>query len=208
MTSACPTGVHVAPGTSIGAGVTACCALPGRFVSVHRAQKTSNCAGMRQGQWQGCPLRRESACAAKHPARTCTAAGCHSTTLPESALREWMGVDRDQFYDAGRIVTMPMAFCFPGHDHRGADLPPPRICSEQWHEHLFSAMPQLKLFLLIGYHAQRWHLGAQCRDSLTANVAAWEEFLPSGKIPLPHPSWRNNGWLRKILGLRKNCYQC
>ena len=108
-----------------------------------------------------------------------------------------MGVDRDQFYDAKRVVTMPMAFCFPGQDRRGADLPPPRICSEQWHERLFAAMPQLKLFLLIGYHAQRWHLGAQCRDSLTANVAAWEEFLPSGKIPLPHPSWRNNGWLKK-----------
>ncbi len=108
-----------------------------------------------------------------------------------------MGLDREQFYDAKRIVTLPMAFCFPGQDARGADLPPPPVCSEQWHERLLDVMPQLKLFLLIGYHAQRWHLGDQCRDSLTANVAAWEEFLPSGRIPLPHPSWRNNGWLKK-----------
>ena len=112
-------------------------------------------------------------------------------------LRDWMGIDRDQFYDAKYIVTMPMAFCFPGQDGRGADLPPPPVCSKQWHAQLFDAMPQLELFLLVGYHAQRWHLAAQCRDSLTANVAAWEEFLPSGKIPLPHPSWRNNGWLKK-----------
>ena len=103
----------------------------------------------------------------------------------------------EQFYDARRIATLPMAFCFPGQDNRGADLPPPRICSEQWRERLLGFMPQLKLFLLIGYHAQRWHLGTQCRDSLTANVAAWEEFLPLGMIPLPHPSWRNNGWLKK-----------
>ena len=125
----------------------------------------------------------------------------HSSGLPfddasGDRLRDWMGVDRTLFYDARWITTVPMAFCFPGQDARGGDLPPPPRCNAHWHARLFRAMPQLKLFLLVGYHAQRWHLGEQCRSSLTENVAAWEEFLPQGKIPLPHPSWRNNGWLR------------
>lgn len=202
MTSTCPTGVHVAPGAR---------SAP-RNRLLHLARSLRQCSSCAEDfELHGHaprPVARLSTTARICVCGQAPGTHVHRSGLPfddpsGKRLREWMGIDRDQFYDAGRIVTMPMAFCFPGQDRRGADLPPPRICSEQWHERLFSAMPQLRLFLLIGYHAQRWHLGAQCRDSLTANVAAWEEFLPSGKIPLPHPSWRNNGWLKKNLWFEK-----
>ena len=84
----------------------------------------------------------------------------HASGLPfddrsGDRLRDWMGVTREQFYDARRIVTLPMAFCFPGQNAHGGDLPPPPICATQWRTRLFAAMPQIELFLLIGLHAQR-----------------------------------------------------
>ncbi len=126
----------------------------------------------------------------------------HASGLPfddrsGDRLRDWMGVTLTQFYDARHIATVPMAFCFPGQDARGGDLPPPAICATQWRARIFEAMPQLKLFLLIGLHAQRWHLETRSRRSLTENVTAWQEHAERGLLPLPHPSWRNNGWLRR-----------
>ncbi len=109
-------------------------------------------------------------------------------------LRDWMGVDRDTFYDLTRIAVVPMAFCFPGYDARGSDLPPPPICAATWHRSVMDSFSGLRLRLVIGAHAQRWHL--ETRAPLSATVAAWRDHLP-GTIPLPHPSWRNTGWLRK-----------
>jgi len=126
----------------------------------------------------------------------------HASGLPfddrsGERLREWMGIDREQFYDASAIATVPMAFCFPGQDKKGGDLPPPSICAKHWHAQLFAAMPQIKLFLLIGYHAQRWQLKENCQKSLTANMKEWRKHMVKGHLALPHPSWRNNGWLRQ-----------
>ncbi|WP_246107309.1 uracil-DNA glycosylase family protein [Puniceibacterium confluentis] len=109
-------------------------------------------------------------------------------------LRNWLGLSRDQFYDRSRVAVVPMAFCFPGYDARGADLPPPPVCRATWHDQVMQALPDIRLSVIIGAHAQRYHLGG--RDSVTRTVAGWRDHLPA-RIPLPHPSWRNTGWLRK-----------
>lgn len=111
-------------------------------------------------------------------------------------LRDWLGVDRGRFYDRNRFAIVPMAFCFPGYDARGSDRPPPKLCAETWRASLLAEMPQVELVLLIGQYAQAWHMGSQRKKSLTETVRAWREYGPS-VLPLPHPSWRNTGWLKK-----------
>ncbi len=108
-------------------------------------------------------------------------------------LRDWMGIDPETFYDRDRIAIVPMAFCFPGYDARGADLPPPPICAATWRAQVMDRLAP-RLTLLIGAHAQRWHLGA--RGSVATTVAGWRDHAPA-VFPLPHPSWRNTGWLKR-----------
>jgi len=108
-------------------------------------------------------------------------------------LRDWMGVDAATFYDRSRIAIVPMAFCFPGYDAKGSDLPPPRICAETWRARVMAALPELRMMLLVGGHAQKWHLGP---GRVTDTVRNWRDHAPA-IFPLPHPSWRNTGWLKK-----------
>jgi len=108
-------------------------------------------------------------------------------------LRDWMGIDAAQFYDLDRVAVVPMAFCFPGYDSKGADLPPPKRCAATWHQCVMLSLPNIRLKLLIGGAAQQWHLKA---SGVTETVRRWQDFGPEA-IPLPHPSWRNTGWLRK-----------
>lgn len=108
-------------------------------------------------------------------------------------LRDWMGVGRDAFYNRAKIAVVPMAFCFPGYDAKGADLPPPPICAATWHRRVFDLAGPFALTLLVGGSAQNWHLGR--KSPVTATVRAWRDFAP-GVFPLPHPSWRNTGWLK------------
>ncbi|MFT4015111.1 MAG: uracil-DNA glycosylase family protein [Paracoccus sp. (in: a-proteobacteria)] len=108
-------------------------------------------------------------------------------------LRDWMGIAPEAFYDKSRIAIVPMAFCFPGYDAKGADLPPPPICAATWRGAVMSQLAP-RLTLLVGAHAQNWHLGG--RASLTRRVADWRAHAP-GIFPLPHPSWRNTGWLKR-----------
>ncbi len=110
-------------------------------------------------------------------------------------LRDWMGVSEAEFYDRARIAIVPMAFCFPGYDAKGADLPPPPICAQTWRARVMAEL-RPDLTLLVGGHAQRWHLGAAARGGVTATVAGWRDHAPH-LFPLPHPSWRNTGWLRR-----------
>ncbi|WP_281966640.1 uracil-DNA glycosylase family protein [Roseovarius nanhaiticus] len=109
-------------------------------------------------------------------------------------LRDWLGLDRDAFYNRDRVAIVPMAFCFPGYDARGADLPPPPVCRATWHDAVMGALPEIRLRVVVGAHAQLYHLGA--RGPLTQTVAHWREHAPE-VFPLPHPSWRNTGWLKK-----------
>lgn len=107
-------------------------------------------------------------------------------------LREWMGIDTQTFYDAARIAIVPMGFCFPGYDAKGADLPPPAVCAATWRGRILDEL-RPDVTLLIGGCAIRWHLGL--RD-VTAAVAGWRDHAPR-VWPLPHPSWRNTGWLKR-----------
>ncbi len=109
-------------------------------------------------------------------------------------LRDWMGIDRATFYDMTRIAILPMAFCFPGYNAQGADLSPPPICHKTWRAGAMDHIGPVPLTLLIGGYAQKWHLGT--RTSVTDTVADWRSHAPA-VFPLPHPSWRNTGWLRK-----------
>ena len=111
-------------------------------------------------------------------------------------LRDWLGLDEATFYDRDRVAIVPMAFCFPGYDAAGSDLPPPKLCADMWREAILSRLGGLRLTLLIGGYAQKWHLGAAARGGVTSTVAAWREH-PPGLIALPHPSWRNVGWLKR-----------
>ncbi len=111
-------------------------------------------------------------------------------------LRDWLGVDRDTFYNREKLAIVPMAFCFPGYDAKGSDLPPPKICAETWRKELLATMPQIELTLVIGQYAQAWHMGRARKRTLTETVKAWQDYGPD-LLPLPHPSWRNTAWLKK-----------
>ena len=89
-----------------------------------------------------------------------------------------------------------MAFCFPGYDAKGSDLPPPKQCAQTWRDQVMHTMPQIELTLLIGQYAQAWHMGRSRKRTLTDTVRAWREYGPN-VLPLPHPSWRNTAWLKK-----------
>ena len=108
-------------------------------------------------------------------------------------LRDWMGIPPETFYDRDRIAIVPMAFCFPGYNAKGADLPPPPICAQTWRAQVMAQLNP-RLTLLVGGHAQRWHLGA--KGSVADTVAGWRDHAPA-VFPLPHPSWRNTGWLKR-----------
>ncbi|MEE9380415.1 MAG: uracil-DNA glycosylase family protein [Hyphomonadaceae bacterium] len=111
-------------------------------------------------------------------------------------LRDWMGVTRDEFYDAGRIAIVPMGFCFPGYDKSGGDIPPMKRCAGVWHEDLMARLPDIRLKLLVGGYAQKWHLKEKAAKTLTETVRNWRD-LGDELFPTPHPSWRNTGWLKR-----------
>ena len=119
-------------------------------------------------------------------------------------LRAWLGLDEATFYDPARVAIVPMGFCFPGYNELKADLPPRRECRATWHDELFAHLPQIETILAIGRYAQDYHFARLGRPLPKAAgvgeiVHRWREF--AGKRPrvfaLPHPSWRNSGWLKK-----------
>jgi uracil-DNA glycosylase len=109
-------------------------------------------------------------------------------------LRQWMGVDRDTFYDEARVAIMPMGFCYPGRYASGGDLPPRPECAPLWHAKLLAKLPRIELTLLVGSYAIAYYL--EERQSMTDAVARWADYLPA-HLPLPHPSWRTTDWERK-----------
>ena len=127
--------------------------------------------------------------------------GLPFTDASGDRLRDWLGVSREEFYDPMLFAITPMGFCFPGQDARGADLPPRRECAPAWRTELMAAMPQIELVLTIGLYAHAWHIGAERRGSLTETVRDWRAIyardVSPRVLPLPHPSWRNTGWLKR-----------
>jgi uracil-DNA glycosylase len=126
--------------------------------------------------------------------------GISFTDRSGDRLREWMGVTPYEFYDESRVAIVPMGFCFPGQDEKGADLPPRKECVTLWHSRLFAALPQLELVLAVGSYAQEFHLDNGAGATLQETMLAWRKHLKRKTrprvLPLPHPSWRNNAWLR------------
>lgn len=123
----------------------------------------------------------------------------HETGIPWNdpsgdRLRRWLALDKAQFYDAAQVAIMPMGFCYPGKGRSG-DLPPRPECAPKWHAALLSQMPDLKLTLLIGQYAQSYYLHDH-HKTLTSRVADWRN-VQNAYLPLPHPSPRNQLWLRR-----------
>lgn len=123
----------------------------------------------------------------------------HETGIPWNdpsgdTLRSWLAVDREAFYDTGRFGILPTGLCYPGRGRSG-DLPPQPACAPRWHPPLRAALPEVRLTLLVGAHAQAYYLGRDGR-SLSDRVAAWHEYAPE-LLPLPHPSPRNRLWIRR-----------
>lgn len=117
-------------------------------------------------------------------------------------LRDWMGITDDEFYDVARVAIIPMGFCFPGLDAKGGDLAPRPECAPAWRHRVFVAMPQIELVLAVGQYAHWWHFPGP-RQPVTETVRRFAEILSAplepGRLrclPLPHPSWRNSGWLK------------
>lgn len=125
----------------------------------------------------------------------------HKTGVPfndpsGNRLREWMGITSDTFYNEEKIAILPMGFCYPGTGKSG-DLPPRPECATKWRDLLLGFMPNIELVLVIGQYAMKWHMGDRQKKNLTETVRNWPEYFGDGLMPLPHPSPRNNIWLKK-----------
>ena len=157
------------------------------------------------------PHEPRPVCVLSKTARICIAGQAPGTRVQQSGrpftdpsgdrLRDWLGIGEDIFYNPDQLAIVPMGFCFPGLDAKGGDLPPRRECVARWHDLIFAQMPQIQLVLVIGQYAQAYHLGKAREKSLTATVQNWLQYYksdaPRKVIPLPHPSWRNSGWIKK-----------
>ncbi len=171
------------------------------------------CRVCRDAPLRGPPLPHEPrpVVQASATARLCIAGQAPGTRVHASGrpftdpsgvrLRQWLGLDEARFYDASRVAIVPIGHCFPGLDAKGSDLPPRAECAPLWRDRVFAALPAVELVLAIGQYAQAWHLGPSRGATLSQTVAQWRAILDRPVrpqvIPLPHPSWRNNGWLRK-----------
>ena len=111
-------------------------------------------------------------------------------------LRDWLGVTEVEFYNPKNFAITPMGFCFPGQDNKGGDLPPRKECAPLWQEPLTQALNGVELTLLVGMYAVKEYLGPRAQRNLTETVRHWRDYGPD-IMPMPHPSWRNNGWIKR-----------
>lgn len=125
----------------------------------------------------------------------------HETGIPWNdnsgdRLREWLGVDKDSFYDSNNFALMPMGFCYPGKIDKGGDAPPRPECAPLWHNRLLALMPNVELTLLTGMYAQKYYLAKTRKKTLTETVRAWRDYAPRF-LPTPHPSWRSQNFIKR-----------
>lgn len=132
--------------------------------------------------------------ASQAPGRKVHASGRPFTDASGDRLRGWLGMPPEVFYDDSRVAIVPMAFCYPGTGRAG-DLPPRPECAAAWRAQLLERLPQLELTLVIGQYAMAYHL-PHAGTSVTEIVRNWRQYWPH-TVPLPHPSPRNNLWLRR-----------
>ena len=132
--------------------------------------------------------------AGQAPGRKVHASGVPFDDASGERLRQWMGIDKSVFYNPAIVGIVPMGFCYPGTGKSG-DLPPRRECAPQWRARLLALMPNVELTLVIGQYAMDWHLKSAKGINLTDTVKHWRSHWPA-VLPLPHPSPRNNLWLK------------
>ena len=173
------------PGVDLIAEISACRLCAGRFAATASGHAPRPVVWFQPGA--------RLLIAGQAPGARVHASGRPFTDPSGARLRDWMGVEDATFYDRSRVAIVPMAFCFPGYDAKGADLPPPPLCAATWRDRVLAALGPVELTLLVGGAAQRWHLGTR---NVTETVAAWRDHAPR-VFPLPHPSWRNTGWLKR-----------
>ncbi len=163
---------------------------------LQRIDRCAICAGLPLGPR---PLLQASTSATiliagQAPGRVAHESGIPFDDRSGDRLRDWLGIDRQTFYDPARIAIVPMGFCYPGKGKSG-DLPPRTECAPSWRSELLALLPQVRLTVAIGLYAQRWHLGSRGGRTVTENVQRWREHWPD-LMPLPHPSPRNQYWIR------------
>ena len=139
--------------------------------------------------------------AGQAPGTRVHASGRPFTDASGERLRGWLGIGPDIFYDAARVAILPMGFCYPGQGVRGDDLPPRRECAPLWRVRFLAAMPRIELVVALGRPAHVWHVSPARAERLGETVARWRDIARAGCRPcvfaLPHPSWRNNAWLKR-----------
>lgn len=131
--------------------------------------------------------------AGQAPGRRAHESGIPFDDASGNRLREWLGVDRESFYDPSKFAILPMGFCYPGTGKSG-DLPPRAECAPAWRQMLIDQLPDIELTLVIGAFALRWHLNADAKVSVGESVRNWRDYWPS-VLPMPHPSPRNARWI-------------
>lgn len=172
--------------TDLADRIRACTLCAGRFAATATAHVPRPVVWFRPGA--------RLLIAGQAPGARVHASGKPFTDPSGDRLRDWLGIGEDVFYDRTRVAVVPMAFCFPGYDAKGADLPPPPVCAETWHGQVMAGLGPMPLRVLVGGHAHHWHLGT--RAGVTETVRRWRDHAPA-VFPLPHPSWRNTAWIRK-----------
>ena len=174
------------PASELVAPIRACRLCTGRFAQTATAHAPRPVAWFAPGA--------RLLIAGQAPGARVHASGRPFTDPSGDRLRDWTGLSPDEFYDISRVAIVPMAFCFPGYDAKGADLPPPPICARTWRARVLASLPKVRMVLAVGGAAQSWHLGP---GNVTARVTDWRSHSARGIWPLPHPSWRNTAWLRR-----------
>lgn len=166
--------------------IQACQICKDRFAATHTAHSPRPVVWFRQGA--------RILIAGQAPGARVHESGRPFTDPSGDRLRSWLGLEEDAFYDKSKVAIVPMAFCFPGYNAKGSDLPPPSICARTWHDDVMQMLGTAQLTILVGGHAHKWHLNV--KSTVTETVSRWRDFAPQ-VFALPHPSWRNTGWLRK-----------
>ena len=166
--------------------IRACCLCSDRFAATHTAHQPRPVAWFQSGA--------QILIAGQAPGARVHESGRPFTDPSGDRLRDWLGIDEATFYDESRLAIVPMAFCFPGYDAKGLDLPPPKICGETWHDRVMDHLGQMPLTILVGGYAHKYHLGL--KTGVTETVQNWRARVPH-VFALPHPSWRNTGWIKK-----------
>ncbi len=177
------------------------CASPSLISEIHacrlcadRFAQTASAHSPRPVLWVSPTAKPRILIAGQAPGARVHESGRPFTDPSGARLRDWLQMDEATFYDTGKLAIAPMAFCFPGYNASGSDLPPPALCAKTWRVPVMKMLGDVPLTLLIGGYAMKWHLGGA--RTVTQTVMQWQGHAPT-VFPLPHPSWRNTGWLKK-----------